>query len=558
VDPHSAKKDAAVAGLVVVGPSGNRTRVGIQPVPFMIGRQADNHLVLRDNRASRTHARIVTENGDYVVEDLNSRHGVYVNGQRVSRHKLANSDRIEFGFADSYKLIFTLEEDELHRILEQISGAPATPAPGASNLAKLRALVEVARALQSSLSTQDVLAAVVDAALAVTGAERGFLLLREDPGLVVSVARDRGGAPLKDTDLRVPTSVINRALRTRRELLSMSFDPLEEQGVRPEMSVADLELRGVVCVPLVRVRAGSVQDTVITSVNDTVGLLYMDSRHAAADLSSGNRELLQTLALEASTVLENARLLEEEREKQRMEEELNVARQIQRLLLPSELPSTGWFRASASSIPSRQVGGDYYDVHAAGADKWIMVVADVSGKGVSSALLASLLQGSFLLGADAPIGIEEMMARVNRFLNERTQGEKYATVFYAVLARDGLLRWVNTGHPKPVVLRPGGEMRRLASTGLPLGMLEDSTYEVRETRLESGDKIVMFSDGLTEAENTENEFFEKRELRRVLEENAALDSNGLRAALEKAFEAFADTTVPADDITIVVAEYLPE
>src|SRR5579884_2269345 len=103
----------AVAGLVVVTPSGNRTRVAIQPVPFQIGRQADNHLVLRDNRASRNHARIVAENGDYVIEDLNSRHGVFVNGQRVNRQKLANSDRIEFGFADSYKLIFTLEEDEL-------------------------------------------------------------------------------------------------------------------------------------------------------------------------------------------------------------------------------------------------------------------------------------------------------------------------------------------------------------------------------------------------------------------------------------------------------------
>jgi serine phosphatase RsbU (regulator of sigma subunit) len=558
VESPKTKQEAAVAGLVVVGPSGNRTRVGIQPLPFMIGRQADNHLVLRDNRASRTHARIVAENGDYIVEDLNSRHGVYVNGQRVSRQKLANSDRIEFGFADSYKLIFTLEEDELHRILEQISSSPGTPPPGAGNLAKLRALVEVARALQSSLSTQDVLAAVVDAALAVTGAERGFLLLRQDNGLAVSVARDRHGSPLKDTDLRVPMSVINRALRTRRELLSMSFDPLEEQGVRPEMSVADLELRGVVCVPLVRVRAGSVQDTVITSVNDTVGLLYMDSRHAAADLSAGNRELLQTLALEASTVLENARLLEEEREKQRMEEELNVARQIQHGLLPGELPSSGWFRCSGSSIPSRQVGGDYYDVRAAGPDNWIMVVADVSGKGVSSALLASLLQGAFLLAADAPLAIEEMMARVNHFLNDRTKGEKYATVVYAVLARDGLLRWVNTGHPKPVVLRRGGEMRRLASTGLPLGMLEESSYEVRETRLEPGDKVVMFSDGLTEAENAENEFFEKRELRRVLEENAQLDCNGLRAALEKAVEAFADTSVPADDITIVVSEYLPE
>jgi phosphoserine phosphatase RsbU/P len=314
----------------------------------------------------------------------------------------------------------------------------------------------------------------------------------------------------------------------------------------------------VICVPLVRVRAGSVQDTVITSVNDTVGLLYLDSRRTAADLSAGNRELLQTLALEASTILENARLLEEEREKQRMEEELNVARQIQHGLLPSALPSSGWFRASGSSIPSRQVGGDYFDVRPIGEDRWVTVVADVSGKGVSSALLASLLQGAFLLASDSPIPMQEMMARVNHFLNERTGGEKYATVFYCTLSRDGVLRWVNTGHPKPVVVTRGGEMRQLASTGLPLGMLPESTYEVGETRLEPGEKMVLFSDGLSEAENADGEFFEKRELRSILRENAAEDCAGMRAALERAVEAFADISVPADDITVVVTEYLPQ
>ncbi len=112
--------------------------------------------------------------------------------------------------------------------------------------------MEVARALQSSLSTGDVLAAVVDAALAVTGAERGFLLLANQDELEVSVARDRHGAPLASTDLKVPRSLILRALRTRRELLSMTFDP--EAGVRPDLSVADLELRSVVCVPLVHAR----------------------------------------------------------------------------------------------------------------------------------------------------------------------------------------------------------------------------------------------------------------------------------------------------------------
>ncbi len=544
-----------VPALAVINPSGNRSRMPLERLPFLIGRQGDNHLVLRDNRASRNHARIFSEDGEYFIEDLNSRHGVYLNGERVKRHRLADSDRIDFGFQDSYRLIFNLEEDEIHRIMEQFSSPQGA---GANNLAKLRSLVEVARALQSSLSTNDVLVAVVDAALSVTGAERGFLLLRKEEELEVSVARDQRGIPLDSSDLSVPRSLINRALRTRRELLSMTFDPLGQEGVRPEMSVADLELRSVVCVPLVQVRTGtgSLQETIATSVNDTVGVLYMDSRGTAADLSSGNREILQTLALEASTILENARLLQEEREKQRMEEELNVARAIQQDLLPADLPSEGWFRAAGSSVTSRQVGGDYFDVRRIDADTFACAIADVSGKGVSAALLAALLQGAFLFASEGPAEIGDVMARMNHFLYERAKGEKYATLFYCTLTRNGQLCWSNAGHPKPILVR-GSELVPLETTGLPLGMLDIAAYDMKKVQLLAGDKIVMYSDGLSEAENPEGEFFDKKGFAETLRVNAALGCGGLQTKLIEAVQEFSEGTELSDDITTLVLEYQP-
>ena len=543
------------AGLVVINPSGTRTRITLDPLPFLIGRQSDSHLVIRDNRASRTHARIVLDEGCWFIEDLQSRHGVYVNGHRVERHRLASADSIEFGFADSWKLIFSLEEEELGRLLEQ-AALPVSPGgTGSAGLGKLRALAEVARALQSSLSSDEVLASVVDAALAITATERGFLLLGDKDTLHVRVARDRFGAALPNAELQVPTSVIHRALHSRRELLTMNFDPLAQQGLLPSMSVANLELRSVVCVPLVRVRTGSLQETLLTSVRDTVGLLYLDSRDAQADLSAGNRELLQTLALEASTVLENARLLEKERAKQRMEEELNVARKIQNDLLPRELPLTGWFRAAAASIPSREVGGDYYDLRVIAPDVWAAVVADVSGKGVSAALLAALLQGAFLLGAEAALPTEVMMSRVNHFLNERTQGEKYATAICCSIHRHGTLRWVNAGHPRPYLIRRGGGTSRLASTGLPLGMLDVASYEVLEERVMPGDRVLLFSDGLSEAENDAGEFFEQAALAQFVADHRGDGLEEFRSALERAVSEFTGTPVPVDDVTIVVLEY---
>jgi phosphoserine phosphatase RsbU/P len=544
------------AVLTIVNPSGNRSRAPIDTVPFQIGRNAENQLVLRDNRISRGHARILFTNDTYVIEDLDSRHGTYVNGERIKRRELNSSDRIEFGFPDSYRLTFSYEEDDLNRILDQIQTPSKSTAPGAGNLGKLRALVEVARALQSSLSTNDVLTAVVDAALAVTNTERGFLLLRTSNDLNVAVARDRKGAPLANTDLQVPMTVINRALRQRRELLSMSFDPLEEQGIRPETSVAGLELRSVVCVPLVRVRSANTEETTsISSVNDTVGLLYMDSRLRHADLSHGNRELLQTLALEASTILENARLLEQERSKQRLEEELDIARQIQTSLLPGSMPSTGWFRAAGSSTPSHQVGGDYFDVKQIAPDVWATVVADVSGKGVSSALLASLLQGAFLLASDAPAIIEAMMSRVNKYLNERTKGEKYATVFYSTLNKSGLLQWCNAGHCAPLLLHSDGRLRTLQTTGLPLGMLEDATWGVEHIQLEAGDKVVIYSDGITESEDTDGKFFGAERLRRILREHAGSSCSELHAAVLAEIESYTEGCLLSDDVTLVVLEY---
>ena len=295
----------------------------------------------------------------------------------------------------------------------------------------------------------------------------------------------------------------------------------------------------------------------ITSKSDTVGVIYLDSRQTAVDLSSGNRELLQTLALEASTVLENARLLEEERVKHRMEEELAIAREIQSSLLPRKLPSSGWFRASGSSIPSHAVGGDCFDLRQTAPDQWAAVVMDVSGKGVSSALLAALLQGSFLTGSHDPADIEQTMSRINQFLMERTEGEKYATVFYCVLDRSGRMIWTNAGHVTPFLVRPSGEMRTLDTTGMPLGMLEIAVFGVETAQLEPGDKVVAFSDGLTEAQDAKGAFFETRRLKELIRTNAAASAVDLHDALMGDVERFTGGAVQSDDITALVIEYRP-
>ena len=561
MEPEGAIAPAAgAASLVVVDPSGHRKRVPVDPIPFLIGRQPGNHLILRDSRVSRAHARIVVENGGYVLEDTGSRHGTFVNGKRVKRKALENTDRVEFGAQDSYQLLFALDGVELKRLMEQVGGAEQSAAPAGvgSNLAKLRAILDLARTLQSSFSIDEVLASVVDTALTITGAERGFLLLRGGAGaaLETRVARNRRGQNLKETDLRVPRDVIRRALEHRRELLSMNFEPLGEEDTRPENSIADLELRSVICVPLVRIRAGQGDATsVIVTGNETVGVLYMDSRLMVADLAGGNRELLQTLAIEASTVLENARLLQEEQAKHQMEDELRLARTIQQSLLPGRLPSEGWLRASGSSLASHEVGGDYYDVTRVSARCWSAVVADVSGKGVSSAILASLLQGALITVTEHPEAMGHRMERLNRFLLDRTGGEKYATVFYCLLHEDGRMYYVNAAHCPPMVVRANGERLELEASGMPVGLLETAEFAVVEQRLAAGDKIVIYSDGVTEAQNLEKGFFGKRRLREVVEAHAGHSCGAIHDAIQEAVAAFTEGAAQSDDITLLGLEF---
>jgi phosphoserine phosphatase RsbU/P len=559
MEPAAAVSPAAEpASLIVTDPGGHRTRVSIQPLPFLIGRQPQSHLILRDSRVSRSHARIVFEHGGYVLEDTGSRHGTFVNGQRVERQPLANSDRIDFGAQDSYQLLFMVDGAELRRLMEQMAAPEATAgAPGlGGGLARLRAVLDLARTLQSSFSLEDVLVQVVDTALAVTGSERGFLLLKSGDGLETRVARHRRGHKLPLDELRVPRAVIHRALQHRRELLFMNFDSISGEGHSAEHSVADLDLRSVVCVPLVRIRAGQGDTTsLLTAGAETVGVLYLDSRLAAADMAGGNRELLQTLAMEASTVLENARLLEEERSKQRMEEELKVARDIQQSLLPRTLPSTGWLRSAGSSVASAQVGGDYYDVIAVNDHCWSAVVADVSGKGVSSALLAALLQGALIPATDHADVLARRMERLNTFLLDRTGGEKYATVFYCLLDQTGRLDYVNAAHCPPILIRPGGETAELEATGVPVGLLEGSTYELAGRQLSPGDKLVIYTDGVTEAQDARGAFFGRKRLFDLVRSQAAASSAELHDAIQGAVRDFTEGAPQSDDITLVVLDF---
>jgi sigma-B regulation protein RsbU (phosphoserine phosphatase) len=201
------------------------------------------------------------------------------------------------------------------------------------------------------------------------------------------------------------------------------------------------------------------------------------------------------------------------------------------------------------------VGGDYFDVVRVSAELWSAVTADVSGKGVSSALLASLLQGAFLAVAGRWADMEERFARLSHFLNERTGGEKYATAFYCTLDRAGGLDYINAGHCAPLWVRGGGALEQLAPTGPPLGLLDPAEFQMAGVTLAAGDKLVVYTDGITEAQGAGGEFFGRKRLREIVRARAEAGCAEMHDEILAAVRAFTGGAPQSDDLTLVVLEY---
>lgn len=529
------------AELEVRPPGAQAFRVPIEPVPFRIGRSPDNHLVLRDNRASRAHALIRRDGESLIIEDAGSRNGIEINGLKCESHPLRAGDTVTFGVEESYELVYHPESDTGLRTQASHGG-----------LRKLRSMLEVARSLAGSLSIDHVLGAVVDAAIDITNSQRGFLLLTVDGALATRIARQTGGRSLPLDDLNVPASLLNQALRNRSELLTMRFDDAHNLVDTASLNVV---LRSIVCVPLIKVRATEMTETaVVGTIADTIGLLYMDSRESHAELTSTSRDLLQSLAIEASFVLENARLLEQERKKLQLEQELNIAQSIQRDLLPdaAQFPSKGWLTAAGLSIPSRQVGGDYFDLIPAGPDRYDIVMADVSGKGVSSALLAGLLQGAFVMSTAEQIPPAIVCERLNRFMIERTNGLKYMTIFLGTIFREAPMQWANAGHCSPLLIKSTGESYELMPTGMPVGMLEEAHWHDAAAQLHPGDTLLLYTDGVSEACRAGGEQYGLERLAALAIQYRASSPGELTKMIQGDIAAFTQGEPQRDDLTLLV------
>jgi len=552
---HIANSEAI---LELVSPDHAPQIVPVTRSPFLIGRGGDsgNHLQLSDRRISRNCVALVAEESGYRLEDRGHRHGIFVNGERVERKALEDGDSITFGFDDGCEIIFrhAPAEPSIETMLTRLGSIPdITSRLPSGQLGKLNLLLEATALLHSQLPLDSVLGTMLDHAVSITNADRGLLLEpAADGSLKIRLARGSGRESLPAEGLAPSQTVLRQATERQASVVTEDLN-LADLNLQSAQSIVIQNLRAVVCIPLYAMPRANSAESVVLSRGELLGVVYLDSRRSTA-FSAIDRQIIDALGMEAASILDNARLVQRERERMRMEQELSIARNIQQALLPQGLRDYPHLGVAGIHRPCHAVGGDYYDVFPVGHDRTAILIADVSGKGIGAALLTTMLQGALsgmTIGAD-PAAV---FNHINRFLCEHSEVGRYATMFFGLLGRDGTLEYIKAGHPSPLLLRRGA-VSELDSTGnFPVGLIADATFSTTTLRLEPEDILVLYSDGVTEAEDSSEELFGVARLCEAVagKENMPLDS--LQETVFQAVEAFADGATQSDDMTLLVVQY---
>jgi serine phosphatase RsbU (regulator of sigma subunit) len=542
------------ARLEVTDALGRRV-VSIAKAPFEIGRRETNDLRLAGSEVSRDHAEIVSDNGRYMIRDRTSRYGTYVNGEQITERVLAHGDRVRLGRSGGAEMVFLLEDGEAPSVERSTTTA-------VGDLRQIAALLDGLRALGSGRVLDDVLSLVLDSAIDIGGAERGFIMLASATGrenarepneeLEFKMARGRGRTTLSGSSFATSRKIPEEVFRTGEPRLLA--DLLDGELANVHMGTVALGIRNVLCVPLRLVRYLDKAEFA-AGEERRIGVLYLDSREKGALLSSSTRGALETLATEAAVAIENARLYRETMEKARMEQEMRIAAEIQQALLPKTGRVGSYFTAAASSLPCRSIGGDFYDYVDLPDGGLGFALGDVAGKGPPAALLSAMMQGMFAAQAASSDSPSQTITRVNLALYRRGIESRFVTLMYGALRPDGRLTYCNAGHNPPLVIDRGGRIRHLEQGGPIVGLFEMATYEEETVTLEPGDWLIVFSDGISEAMSAAGDEFGEDRIVKCVEANRSLEPRQLLEALFADVKTFARGAAQSDDITGMVLRY---
>ncbi len=516
----------------------------------IIGRNPECDVVLQPKSVSRRHAAIVRKEGGFLLRDMGSTRGTFVNGMKLANPvMLQDGNTLQIGellLTFSSRLVSIQDGDEeqstVYAAIDVVNQSSSKNLPVVRPEVKLKALRLISQELGGTLVLSELLDRIFNSLFELfPRAERGFVLVRDSGSqtLVPEAIRSRTGPP---GELTISKTVLNRVLNDGHAILSK--DTAKEF---PEsQSVSESEIRSLMCVPLLD------QD------RKPVGIMQIDTRDGRGRFDQDDLDLLVAVGSQISVAVQNARLHKALVRQREMEQELLFARQVMTALLPDRPASVPGYEFWAYYEPARHVGGDYYGFFPMGpvhtqAPSWAVAVGDVVGKGMPAALLTAKLSAEvrlFLQGDPDPAWV---VGQLNHQFDDGGVLDLYITFLLLFLdVRNGRLRVVNAGHPCPMVRRRDGRLEEVGkgASGLPLGIMPGYPYEVSETTLEPGETMILYTDGVTDAMNPAGDRFGDAELRRALI-GSGPGAAAAGDAIVKAVQKFVAERQQFDDITLV-------
>ena len=514
---------------------------------LVIGRSSRHPIHIPDATVSKDHAEITSRSGQYYLRDLGSRNGTRVNGREAREPTLLEAgDRVEIGHV---ALLVTCEEPrprlrfneqsilsttlrlKANSILDQRVKAGKDPERLVHLLAEAGQLLVMPRPLKE---TCDELLTFVEKAVP---ASRYVLLMGQgaDAEPTQVAARTRGGR--SDRALSLSRSIMRKVLGECTSVLTR--DTASDPRFQAQHSIVAQSVHSAMAVPLF-------------DNEKVLGLLYVDSDDPSIRFDDDQLELLTLLANMAAVKITNARLLDADRERARIAQELATATHIQRGLLPEATPELAGYQLEAYLETCTEVGGDLYDFHLREDGQLVFVVGDVTGKGMGAALLMSSFLASARVLYDACLDPADLSRRLGAMVHRTTDRKRFITGFVGCLdPATGTVRYVNAGHPSPIIAT-NATLRELESGGPPFGVLPDFPYTTASTVLAPGELLALFTDGIPEAQRGEELYDESRLRQALLEESGTPDLAMLRQRLLERVDEFLAGDPRTDDITLLL------
>jgi len=400
---------------------------------------------------------------------------------------------------------------------------------------ELNTLFEISRELNATLDIQKILNVLSFAVMGELLINRCLVVLLDDYQLKVRLIRGVD-ASVSEIEKRLQNSTCIKNL-SKHPVLELTSLDCQENGL-DFLKQLGLEY----CVAM------SAQDAF-------KGFLGIGKKVTGEKLSETELGFLETLANDAVGAIENAQMVEQMLEKQRMEEELKIARDIQKRLLPEYCPHYDRVEIAARNYSCTEVGGDYYDCLPLDASRLGIAIADVSGKSTPAALLMSNLQASLRALASDGKSVQEIVKKINDLIYQNTTSDKFITFFYGeLLVRESSFTYANAGHNPPILFHQDGSYQFLKEGGIILGMMPHVAYEEATILLQPNDVLVLYTDGITETQNQEEEEFGEEGLIQKIYENLSLSAEEISEKILEAVKTFSNGADQTDDMTLLIVK----